>query len=158
MTAQLRLNKELYMSTTGKTYHEIEIGDTASFSKTITETDISFYSSISGDFNLIHTNEEYASTTPFQKRIAHGGVALSFVGGILGSHLPGQGTIFLEMRSTFKKPVYIHDTITCTATVKKKLDRLKAVIFSVVWKNQRKELVIRGECKVLPPEKSAKSN
>ena len=132
------------------TYREIKINDEAHFTKTITETDISFYSAISGDFNPIHVNMEYAKKSKFKKIVAHGGIALSFVAPIIGNKLPGDGSIFLGLDVKFKKPVYIHDTITCTVKVTSKIERLKMVMLNVKWTNQNDEVVIKGFCKALP--------
>ncbi|MEI7011226.1 MaoC family dehydratase [Leptospira licerasiae] len=139
----------------GKTYEEIQIGEKASFTKTITETDIYLFAGISGDFNPLHVDEEYAKTTAFGTRIAHGGLAASLLAPVLGMKLPGLGTVALETLTKFRKPVYPGDTITCTVTVKEKIARLKAVSMNIEWTNQRKETIGKGECKVLPPSAQA---
>jgi 3-hydroxybutyryl-CoA dehydratase len=136
----------------GKSFEEIQVGDTASFTKTITETDIYLYAGISGDFNPVHVDEEYAKTTPFGRRIAHGGLAGSLLAPILGMKLPGLGTVALEVSQRYKRPVYPGDTITCSATVVRKVERIRAVEMDIEWKNQRGEAVSTGVCKVIPPE------
>lgn len=135
----------------GKTYDEISIGDKASFTKTITETDVYLFAGISGDFNPVHVDEEYAKTTPFKTRIAHGGLAASLLAPVLGMKLPGIGTVALEVTQRFKSPVYFGDTITCTVEVTSKLDRMKAVEMKITWTNQRNEQVGRGNCRAIPP-------
>ncbi|HMZ61755.1 MAG TPA: MaoC family dehydratase [Leptospiraceae bacterium] len=136
----------------GKTFEEIQIGEKASFTKTITETDVYMFAGISGDFNPLHVDEEYAKTTQFRTRIAHGGLAASLLANVLGMKLPGLGTVALEVNHKFRSPVYFGDTVTCTAEVVKKVDRMKTVEMELLWTNQRGETVIKGTCKVLPPE------
>lgn len=135
----------------GKTFEEISIGDRASFAKTITETDIYLYAGVSGDFNPVHVDEEYAKTTPFKTRIAHGGLAGSLLAPVLGMKLPGLGTVALEVTQKYRNAVYPGDTITCEVEVLKKLDRMKAVEMKITWTNQKGKVVSKGSCRVLPP-------
>ncbi|EMY76752.1 MaoC-like protein [Leptospira weilii serovar Ranarum str. ICFT] len=141
----------------GKTYEEIEIGDKASFAKTITETDIYLFAGISGDFNPLHVDEEYAKTTIFGTRIAHGGLAASLLAPVLGMKLPGLGTVALETVTKFRKPVYPGDTVTCTVEVKNKVERMRMVEMKILWTNQKGETIGKGECKVLPPGSNSES-
>ena len=135
----------------GKRFEEIQIGETASFTKTITETDVYLFAGISGDFNPLHVDEEFAKTTAFGTRIAHGGLAASLLAPVLGMKLPGIGTIALETTTKFRKPTYFGDTITCTVEVIAKQDKMKLVTMKILWTNQRNEVVCKGECKVIPP-------
>lgn len=135
----------------GKTFDEIQIGETASFTKTITETDVYLFAGISGDFNPLHVNEEYAKTSPFKTRIAHGGLAASLLANVLGMKLPGLGTVALEVTQKFRNPVYFGDTVTVAVTVAKKVERMKVIEMNILWSNQRGETVSKGSCKVLPP-------
>ncbi|MBE7410499.1 MAG: MaoC family dehydratase [Leptospiraceae bacterium] len=139
----------------GKTFEEIQIGEKASFTKTITETDVYLFAGISGDFNPLHVDEEYAKSTQFKTRIAHGGLAASLLANILGMKLPGLGTVALEVTQKFRNPTYFGDTITVEVEVTKKIERIKTVEMSILWTNQRKEVVSKGSCKVLPPEKQS---
>jgi len=135
----------------GKTFEEIKVGDRASFTKTITETDVYLFAGISGDFNPVHVNEEYAKTTPFKSRIAHGGLAASLLAPVLGMKLPGIGTVALEVTQKFRNPTYFGDTITCAVEVIKKIDRLKVIDMKILWTNQKGEVVSKGNCRVMPP-------
>ncbi|WP_411823235.1 MaoC family dehydratase [Leptospira sp. 'Mane'] len=135
----------------GKTYNEIQIKDNAQFTKTITETDVYLFAGISGDFNPLHVDEEYAKTTEFGTRIAHGGLAASLLAPVLGMKLPGVGTVALETTTKFRKPVYFGDTITCKVEVIEKVEKLKAVRMKVVWTNQKGEVVSKGDALVIPP-------
>jgi len=138
----------------GKSYDELQVGENASFSKTITETDICLFSAISGDFNPLHVNEEYAKKTSFKARIAHGGIIESLIAPVLGTKLPGLGTVVVEITSRFKKPTFIGDTVTATATVAKRIEKKKWVQMALTWTNQRREIIAEGEAVVIPPTKS----
>lgn len=138
----------------GKTYEELQIGETASFSKTITETDVYLFAGISGDFNPLHVNEEYARQTPFKSRIAHGTIPESLIGHVLGMKLPGLGTVAVEVHCRYKAPTFFGDTVTATATVAEKMQEKRWVRMNLHWINQRGETVATGEAVVIPPRKN----
>jgi acyl dehydratase len=142
------------MTTIGKTYEELEIGEEASFTKTITETDVYLFAGISGDFNPLHVNESYAKETVFGTRIAHGALPQSLIAPVLGMKLPGLGTILVEITCRFKRPTYFGDTVTATATVAEKIEKTKRVRLKLKWTNQRGESVAEGEAVVVPPQKT----
>ena len=135
----------------GKRYEELEIGEEASFSKTITETDVNLFAGISGDFNPLHMNEEYARQTPFKTRIAHGALPQSLIAPVLGMKLPGMGTVVVEITCRFKAPTFFGDTITATAEVKEKIEDKRWVRMKLTWTNQRGEVIAEGETVVIPP-------
>jgi acyl dehydratase len=135
----------------GKTYEMLTIGDSASFSKTITESDIYQFAGICGDFNPVHVNEAYSRQTRFKKRIAHGPLTQSLIAPVLGTKLPGLGTLALELFTRFKAPVYIGDTVTATALVSEKLKDKQWVRLKLTWTNQKEETVAEGEALVIPP-------
>lgn len=137
----------------GKSYEELEIGEEASFSKTIGECDIHQFAGITGDFNPVHLNEEYARKTRFERRVAHGMLSMSLAGAVLGMMLPGVGTVLVELSTQFKRPVFIGDTITATARLAEKLEEKKRVRVQVEWYNQREEQVMEGSFVVIPPRK-----
>lgn len=137
----------------GKSYDELQIGDKASFSKTITETDVYLFAGISGDFNPLHVNEEFAKLTPFRTRIAHGALPQSLIAPVLGTRLPGLGTVALEITTRFRKPTFFGDTVTATAEVIEKIEAKKRVRMKLTWTNQRRELIGDGEALVIPPPK-----
>jgi 3-hydroxybutyryl-CoA dehydratase len=131
------------------TYEEIKIGDTANFSKTISEFDIYQFAGITGDFNPMHINEEYADTTIFKDRIAHGLLTGSFISTVLGMKLPGPNSIYLSQSFRFTAPVKIGDTIHATVEVIEKQNDKKFIkLRTQVW-NQRKEMVVDGEALVM---------
>jgi len=127
------------------------IGDKAEFSKTISESDIYLFAGITGDFNPMHVNEEFASKTRFGKRIAHGMLISSFISTALGMKMPGIGTIYISQQVEFKKPVFIGDTITAYLEVVEILEKGFLKISSMV-KNQHDEIVIEGYSVVKPPK------
>ena len=137
----------------GKSMEEINIGDKASFSKTITDTEIILYSGITGDFNPLHVDEEYAKTTVFGRRVAHGTIALGMIGPVLGMQLPGLGTILMGASFRNKVPVYAGDTITAEVEARKKIIAKNLVQFGINIFNQRGEIVITGEAIVRPPDR-----
>ena len=95
-----------------KTIDTIQLGVSASFTKTVTETDIILYAGISGDFNPAHIDSEHAKDSMFGQRIAHGMLSASFISNVLGTQLPGPGTIYLGQELRFVKPVYVGDTVS----------------------------------------------
>ncbi|MCL2415779.1 MAG: MaoC family dehydratase [Defluviitaleaceae bacterium] len=134
------------------TIDEISIGQSASFAKTVTETDVYMFAGITGDLNPAHINEEYAKTTIFKGRIVHGIFAAGLISAVLGMQLPGPGTIYLKQDLKFTAPVRINDTITATCTVKEKNDEKNRVVLDCVVKNQEGVTVLTGEALVMPPK------
>ncbi len=139
----------------GLGYDELQIGMKASFTKTISETDVYLFAGISGDFNPMHVNEEFAKLTPFGKRIAHGALPQCLIAPVLGTKLPGLGTVAVEITTRFKAPTFFGDTITATAEVVEKVDAKKRVRLNLLWTNQRGETVATGEAVVIPPPKQS---
>ena len=137
----------------GKSYDELQIGEEASFTKTITETDVYLFAGISGDFNPMHVNEEFAKQTPFKTRIAHGALPQSLIAPVLGTKLPGLGTVAVEISCRFKAPTFFNDTITAKARVSEKIEEKRWVRMALTWTNQRGETVAEGEAVVIPPQK-----
>ena len=132
---------------------KIQIGDSASFSKTITESDIYGFAGISGDFNSAHINQVESEKGPFGKRIAHGMLVGSLISTVLGTKLPGDGTIYLEQNLRFQKPVFIGDTITAMVTILEVLNENKGVVkIDTVVMNQDNEKVIEGYAIVMNKE------
>ncbi|MCX5839028.1 MAG: MaoC family dehydratase [Deltaproteobacteria bacterium] len=142
---------------TGKTIHEIGIGDGASFAKTISEADIYLYAGITGDFNPAHIDEGYASQTFFKSRIAHGMLTAGLISAILGTRLPGPGTIYLRQELSFLAPVRIGDTITASVEVIEKHPEKNRIRMKTFCKNQEGIMVLDGEALVSPPKAPTKS-
>ena len=128
------------------------IGQQASCSKTITETDFVLFAGISGDFNPIHIDGEYAKTTRFKKRIAHGLLTSSLLSQLLGVHLPGRGAVYVEQNIRFKAPVFIGETITATGTVQEIDEERRILTLPTECFNQDGKLVLTGTAKMMVPE------
>jgi 3-hydroxybutyryl-CoA dehydratase len=130
---------------------ELQVGDTASFSKTITETDVVLFAGLTGDLNPVHVDAEYARTTRFGQRVAHGMLTAGLISTVLGTRLPGPGTIYLSQTVRFTAPVYIGDTVTATVTVTHVRREKGIVTLETVCRNQRGEEVLTGEAVVMVP-------
>jgi len=137
----------------GKTIDQIKVGDQATVSKTISESDVYLYAGITGDLNPAHVNEAYAEQTFFKTRIAHGMLSAGFVSAILGMHLPGPGTIYLHQTLSFKAPVRIGDTITASVEVLEVIDGKNRIRLQTVCENQEGTVALEGEALVSPPKK-----
>lgn len=137
----------------GKTIDELEVGQSARFSKTISESDVYLYAGITGDFNPAHINEVYAEKTAFKSRIAHGMLTAGLISKVLGTDLPGPGTIYLQQSLSFKAPVAIGDTITATVEVIEIDTEKKRVRLKTACTNQHGALVLDGEAVISPPRK-----
>ena len=136
----------------GSTSNEMKIGDSASFTKTVTDTDVYMFAGITGDFNPAHVNQVEAEKGMFGKRIAHGMLSAGFISAVLGTMLPGPGTIYMGQELRFTKPVAIGDTITATVTVAEMIIEKNRVILDTVCTNQNGEIVIKGKATVMPPK------
>lgn len=134
-------------------YGEIEVGETASVTKTVTEADIVNFAGIIGDFNPVHLNAEYAKTTMFGERIAHGMLTASFISTLIGTCLPGINALYLSQEIKFVKPVRIGDTITAFGEVLEKQDAKQRVILKTVVTNQKGEVVVDGKAVVMVMKK-----
>lgn len=136
----------------GITISEMQVGDSASFTKTVSEHDVYTYAGVSGDFNPAHVNEVEAQKGMFGKRIAHGMLSAGFISTVLGTQLPGPGTIYMGQELRFTKPVLFGDTITATVTVAELIPEKNRAILDTVCTNQNGEVVIKGKATVMPPK------
>ncbi len=131
-------------------FEDLAVGMTASTGKTITEADILMFAAVSTDTNPVHLNAEAAAASPFGARIAHGMLSAGLISAVLGTRLPGPGTIYLSQSLRFRAPVKIGDTVTATVEVTG-LDpaRKRATLKTVCTVGGK--VVIDGEAVVLPP-------
>ncbi|SEN82402.1 3-hydroxybutyryl-CoA dehydratase [Gemmobacter aquatilis] len=131
----------------GYDIEDLEVGMTASFSKTITEADIILFAGASGDNNAIHINEDFARTTPFGGRIAHGFLTASTISAAIANRLPGPGTIYIAQEMRFVGPVRPGDTVTARVTVKQLTrERSRAVLLTICSVGDK--VVVEGEATV----------
>ncbi|MFK7161191.1 MaoC/PaaZ C-terminal domain-containing protein [Marinospirillum sp. MEB164] len=132
-------------------YDTLNIGDSATFEKTLTEKELVLFAAVSGDVNPVHLDAEFAKTTMFGERIAHGMWSGSLISAALATVLPGPGTIYLGQELSFRRPVKLGDTLTVTLTVKDKQDAKKIVELDCLVVNQQGEKVVLGTAKVIAP-------
>lgn len=123
-------------------YEEINVGDTAFFEKTISESDVYSFAGITGDFNAIHINDEYAKKSLFKKRIAHGLFAGSLFSTVFGMKLPGEGSIYISQEFRFVRPVYIGDTIKASVILTDKMEKNKVKFDCVAINQDCKEVIV----------------
>ena len=121
-----------------KTYDSIKVGDKATFTKTVTQADDLLFAGISGDFNPVHIDEQYAKTTMFKTRIVHGAYTVSLISAVIGMKLPGPGCIYGSQTVKFVNPVHFGDTLTAVAEVIEKKEKGKRLII--------KTQVIKDDC------------
>lgn len=129
----------------------ISVGQSASFTKTITESDVYTFAGLSGDLNPAHINEEYAKGTRFGGRIAHGMLSAGLISAVIGMQLPSPGTIYMGQTLKFLSPVRIGDTVTATVKVTSIDEQRRRAVLETTCTNQEGTLLISGEAKVLLP-------
>lgn len=137
----------------GKSIDLISIGDKASIARTIAESDVYLYAGITGDLNPAHINEEASRSGFFKGRIAHGMLTAGLISAVLGTYLPGPGSIYLSQELKFLSPVRVGDTITATVEVIEIKE--KAVKLKTYCTNQKGDIVIDGIATILPPKRRA---
>ena len=111
------MSTDLQTELTGMYFEDLSVGQTAVFAKTVSVADIASFAGVSGDFNPVHINEEYASQTMFKGRIAHGMLSAAFISTVFGTKLPGPGCIYMSQNLRFKAPVKIGDTVVARVEV-----------------------------------------
>ena len=133
------------------TYDEIAVGQTATYSKQVSDSDIQHFAVASGDATPVHLDEAFAAGTQFKGRIAHGMLTGAFISAALAMKLPGPGTIYLGQSLRFRLPVRIGDTITVALEVVDKQDRRKTVTLDCKATNQVGKTVVSGTAEVMAP-------
>lgn len=131
----------------------LKIGDSFTLQKEITDYDVRTFAEISGDKNPLHLDDEYAKTTMFKQRIAHGMLSAGVISAAIGMHLPGIGTTYLSQSLQFKKPVFIGDTISVVIEVANIVEKKKFNIATLktTVKDSKGDVVVEGEATVIPP-------
>ncbi|MCE1172205.1 MaoC family dehydratase [Azovibrio restrictus] len=138
----------------GYDIEDLQPGMSASLAKTITDADIVLFSAVSTDTNAVHLNEEFAKTTMFGGRIAHGMLTAGLISAVLGNRLPGPGTIYMGQTLKFKAPVRPGDTVTATATIKEVIVEKKRCIVETVCTVNGK-VVLEGEATMMCTSRAA---
>jgi phosphate acetyltransferase len=140
---------------TNKTYEEIAVGDHAEITRTLKLQDIELFAVMSGDVNPAHVDAEYAKTNMFHGVIAHGMWGGALISAVLGTEMPGPGTIFLDQSLKFKAPVGLGDTVTVRVEVTKKLQNGR-LLLACTCINQDGILVIKGTARVIAPSEKVR--
>ena len=132
---------------------KLSVGDSAEITKTIEQVDIDAFADLTGDHNPVHVDEEFAKTSRFGRRIAHGMLTASLISSVLANRLPGEGSVYLGQTLRFVAPVFPGDEVTARVTVKEIREDKPIVKLETICVNQRDEIVIRGEATVLATDK-----
>lgn len=144
------------MESFGLDINEIRVGMTATYTQTITDSDVKGFSGVSGDKNPVHMSDEYAEQSKFKKRIAHGLLSASFFSALFGTKLPGEGCVYVAQDLQFKRPVYLGDTVTAIIEVLR-LDLKKRRAFFKTRCFVKNKIVIDGEAEIYIPAKQVDS-
>ena len=131
------------------TFDSINIGINHEFKIIITEKLVSDFSVISGDFNPLHMDENYATKTKFKKRICHGMLLASFLSRLVGMYLPGKNALYFSQILNFISPCFINDIITVKGEIIDKNYATKIITVKTSIVNQKNELILDGEAKVM---------
>lgn len=130
---------------------ELAVGQTASYSKTLTQNDVVLFAACSGDLNPVHLDKDYAATTVFGEPIGHGMWTGALVSAAVAMRLPGPGSVYRSQSLNFKHPVKIGDTVTVTLTVSEIKERIKLVTLDCEAHNQDGKLIAKGVAEVIAP-------
>ena len=134
-----------------KTFDELKPGDTACLVRTLTPKDIEVFAIMSGDVNPSHVDDAFAKSNMFHEVVAHGMWSASLISTVLGTQLPGPGTIYVDQSLHFHRPVGLGDTITVTVKVTRKIKETHRVIFDCRASNQEDKEVVTGTAEVVAP-------
>ena len=131
---------------------DLKVGMSAMFGKTVTEADIMAFAGVSGDTNPVHLHDGFARSTKFEQRVAHGMLSASFISAVIGTKLPGPGSVYISQTMSFMAPVLIGETITAVATITAIDERRRRVTLKTQCLNGDK-VVIDGEATILVPRR-----
>ncbi|MCW2238693.1 bifunctional enoyl-CoA hydratase/phosphate acetyltransferase [Azospirillum canadense] len=138
------------------TFDEIQIGQTASLARTLTVMDVELFATVSGNIDPVHFDAKFAADCRFPKVIGHGMWSGALISGVLGTQLPGAGTIYAGQDLRFKRPVGLGDVVTATVTVREKRADKNIVVFDCLCTNQDGEVVVTGTAEVVAPTKKVR--
>lgn len=129
---------------------DLKPGMSATIDNEVTDHHVQLFAEATGDFNPLHFDEEFARKTLFRGRVAHGVLSVGFISALIGTRLPGEGTIFVSASIVFKSPVRIGDTVTTICTVRAVSGR-EAILDCACKVGER--LVLEAEARVLAPKR-----
>ena len=133
------------------TFDELSIGQSATYTRTVTEQDVMLFAVVSGDVNPVHLDAEFAAGTQFKERIAHGMFTAGLISAAIAMEMPGPGTIYLGQSLRFERPVKLGDTITIELKVTGKTPGKNFVEVETIGRNQAGKVVVSGSANLLPP-------
>jgi len=133
---------------------ELSVGQSADLVRTVGEADIIAFAAVTGDNNPVHLDAEFAATTSFGERIAHGMLSAGYISAVIGTQLPGPGAIYLSQSLRFKRPVKIGDEVTARATITE-IDAAKARVTLATVCLVNGKPVVEGEALIMVPRKAA---
>ena len=136
----------------GKTIHSICVGDCATSVHTVTEEDVIMFAKVTGDYNPMHFDENFANQTKFKKRIVHGMILAGYISEVIGMKLPGNGTLYEQQSLKFLLPVFFNDIITTKVEIIEIDEKSNRVHLKTQCFNQEDMCVLTGEAIVLPPK------
>ena len=139
------------MQISNVTFAEIAIGDTATYTRLITNQEVEAFAAISGDHNPLHLDPEYATTTAFGECIAHGMLTGALISAAIAMQLPGPGSVYLSQNLQFRAPVFLGDILTVTIEVTDKHGKRPWVTLDCTVENQEGKAVAKGEAQVAAP-------
>lgn len=148
MTESSRDFSELY----GYRFEDLKQDMSAALSKTVSEADILMFAGVSGDTNPVHLDAEFAASTMFGGRIAHGMLSAALISAVFGTRLPGPGCIYLSQTLKFKAPVKLGDTVVARVTVKELKPEKRRALFSTVC-TVGNQVVLDGEAEIMVPSR-----
>lgn len=125
-----------------------KVGDKAEAKRTFSEEEVKLFADLSHDINPVHLDETYAATTLFKARIVHGAFVTSFISAVIGNTLPGNGSIYLNQTTNFKRPVYFNDEMTCIVEVIEAIEEKSLYKLSTNCYNSKNELVVEGSAAI----------
>ncbi|ATO47426.1 hypothetical protein C5L30_000093 [Companilactobacillus farciminis] len=131
---------------------ELKVGMTGVMTKQVTEDDVDTFARVTGDYNPMHVDEEFAEKTQFHKRIAHGMLSAGLISACIGNKMPGPGAIYLNQTLRFNKPVYFGDVLVATVKVER-IDQkahFQIATLSTIVTNQNGDVVTEGEAQIMP--------
>lgn len=138
----------------GKFLEELSVGQSAQLVRTVGEADLVAFAAVTGDTNPVHLDADYAATTSFGERIAHGMLSAGYISAVLGTTLPGPGAIYLSQTLKFKRPVKIGDEVTAVVTISE-INAAKAQVTLATVCKVGGKAVVDGEAVVMVPRKVA---
>lgn len=135
----------------GLTVHNLTVGQAYEEKMTVTQQMVERFAAATGDYNPIHTDDDYARKSIFKQRVAHGMLQAGILSGIVGTKFPGVGTIYLSQTLKFTRPVFIGDQVAWRLTVRDIIADKNRVLLDTICTNQKGETVVTGEALVMPP-------